>query len=143
MLAVIILHSHLYPFVGIYLKGKFLYVNLLGKVSFKLLIETKIVKEIISVYPRVPVSLHWLTWHYHTRGKILLDFICFALFLKVILNLKCLKTVCIFSEHLFMLLACCMGVGCVYHCFWSRVANIFFPQLFNVLGRIVKECWVY
>ena len=62
MLAVNILHSHLYPFVGIYLKGKFLYVNLLGKIGFKILIETKIVKEIISVYPP-ECQFPYTGWH--------------------------------------------------------------------------------
>lgn len=144
MLAVIILHSHIYPFVGTYLRENPIY-EFIGKISFKILIETKIVKGIVSVYPpECQFPYTGLTWHYHTWGKILLDFICFAfLLLKVILNLKCLKTICIFNEHLFMLLAHCVGVGCVYHCFWRALSDklqiFFLLQLFNFRGRTVKE----
>ena len=106
------------------------------KISFKILIETKIVKGIVSVYPpECQFPYTGLTWHYQTWGKILLDFICFAfLLLKVILSLKCLKTICIFNEHLFMWLACCVGVGCVYHCFWRGLSDklqIFFYCSFS------------
>ena len=119
-------------------------MNLLGKISFKILIETKIVKGIVSVYPpECQFPYTGLTWHYHTWGKILLDFICFAfLLLKVILSLKCLKTICIFNEHLFMWLACCVGVGCVYHCFWRGLSDklqIFFTAAFQLSGKNCKR----
>lgn len=66
MLAVIILHSHIYPFVGTYLRENPIY-EFIGKISFKILIETKIVKGIVSVYPpECQFPYTGLTWHYHT-----------------------------------------------------------------------------
>ena len=99
-------------------------------------------RDCISLSPWVPVSLHWLTWHYHTWGKILLNFICFAfLLLKVILNLKCLKTV-----FLMNICSCCWPVVWVLVVFLIVFEELcqagckyFFPSAFQLSGKNCKR----